>query len=240
MNKSLKLFLGISYITILFLFLLLIFSFIEISRLDDFLYYKELQAILEKTISDNLLINLFIFFIFCIIWVSLLGFGSPLLLISGILFGKWVGTFISVLSISFGALILYLIANFFFKNLVNSLFQKRFSKYIYLFKKNEFYYFLAFRLTGGLGIPFGFQNILPIIFNINKFNYFFASFLGFIPVFFIMNTIGAGLNKYVKLSENFSFINLIMSKEIYIPLGIFVFVLLIAGFVKKKIFDAKN
>ena len=76
------------------------------------------------------------------IWVSLLGFGSPFLLISGILFGKWIGTFISVLSISIGALILYSIANFFFKDLVHNLLEKRFSKYIHLFKKNEFNYFL--------------------------------------------------------------------------------------------------
>ncbi len=240
MSKSLKLFLGMSYIVILFLFLFLIFSFIEIERLNDFTYYKELQVILDKTVSSNLFVNLLIFFLFCIIWVSLLGFGSPILLISGILFGKWIGTFISVLSISTGALILYLIANFFFKDLVESLFQKRFSKYIHLFKKQEFNYFLAFRLAGGLGIPFGFQNILPIIFNVNKFNYFFASFLGFIPVFFIMNTLGAGLSEYIKQAENFSFINLMMSKEIYIPLIIFIIILFITGFIKRKIFDVKN
>jgi uncharacterized membrane protein YdjX (TVP38/TMEM64 family) len=240
MSKSLKLFLGMSYIVILFLFLFLIFSFIEIERLNDFSYYKELQVILDKTVSSNLFVNLLIFFLFCIIWVSLLGFGSPILLISGILFGKWIGTFISVLSISTGALILYLIANFFFKDLVESLFQKRFSKYIHLFKKQEFNYFLAFRLAGGLGIPFGFQNILPIIFNVNKFNYFFASFLGFIPVFFIMNTLGAGLSEYIKQAENFSFINLMMSKEIYIPLIIFIIILFITGFIKRKIFDIKN
>ena len=162
------------------------------------------------------------------------------MLISGILFGKWIGTFISVLSISTGALILYLIANFFFKDLVENVFQKRFSKYIHLFKKQEFNYFLAFRLAGGLGIPFGFQNILPIIFNVNKFNYFFASFLGFIPVFFIMNTLGAGLSEYIKQAENFSFINLMMSKEIYIPLIIFIIILFITGFIKRKIFDVKN
>ena len=115
MSRSLKLFFGISYIIILFIFLYLIFSNIQITRLDDFLYFKELQVILEKKISENLYINLILFLIFCIIWISLLGFGSPLLLISGILFGKWIGTFISVLSISVGALTLYSIANFFLK-----------------------------------------------------------------------------------------------------------------------------
>jgi len=240
MNKSLKLFLGISYIVILFLFLYLIFSYVEVTRLDDFSYYKELQSNLEKTIGKNLYTNLFIFFFFCLIWVSLLGFGSPLLLISGILFGKWIGTFISVLSISIGALILYSITSFFFKDLVFNLLEKKFSKYINLFRKNEFNYFLAFRLTGGLGIPFGLQNVLPVIFDIKKFNYFFASFLGFIPMFFIWNTIGSGLNEYIKQEDSFSFTNLLLNKEIYLPIILFVIIMLISAIIKKKIFGDRN
>jgi len=240
MSKSLKLFLGISYIIILFVFLYLIFSYVDITRLNDFLYYKELQIDLEKTIGKNLYINLLAFSLFCVVWVSLLGFGSPLLLISGILFGKWIGTFISLLSISIGALILYSITSFFFKDLVYNLLEKKFSKYIHLFRKNEFNYFLAFRLAGGLGIPFGLQNVLPVIFNIKKSNYFFASFLGFIPMFFIWNTIGAGLNEYIKQADNFSFINLLLNKEIYLPIIFFVIIMLISVMIKKKIFNDKN
>ena len=240
MSKSLKLFLGISYIIILFVFLYFIFSYVDVSRLDDFLYYKELQIDLEKTIGKNLYINLLAFFLFCVVWVSLLGFGSPLLLISGILFGKWIGTFISLLSISIGALILYSIASFFFKDLVYNLLEKRFSKYIYLFRKNEFNYFLAFRLAGGLGIPFGPQNVLPVIFNIKKSNYFFASFIGFIPMFFIWNTIGAGLNQYIKQADNFSFVSLLLNKEIYLPIIFFVIIMLISVIIKKRIFNDKN
>ena len=240
MSKSLKLFLGISYILILFFFLYLILSYVEVTRLNDFLYYKELQIDLEKTIGKNLYINLLIFFLFCVVWVSLLGFGSPLLLISGILFGKWIGTFISVLSISIGALILYSIASFFFKDLVFNLLEKKFVKYIHLFKKNEFNYFLIFRLTGGLGIPFGPQNVLPVIFNIKKSNYFFASFLGFIPIFFIWNTIGSGINEYIKQADNFSFVSLFLNKEIYLPIILFVIVMFISLIIKKKIFNDRN
>jgi len=240
MSKSLKLFLGISYIIILFVFLYFIFSYIEVTRLDDFLYYKELQIDLEKTIGKNLYINLLIFFFFSLVWVSLLGFGSPLLIISGILFGKWVGTFISVVSISIGALILYSIASFFFKDLVHNLLEKRFLKYIHFFRKNEFNYFLAFRLAGGLGIPFGPQNVLPVIFNIKKSNYFFASFLGFIPMFFIWNSIGSGLNEYIKQTDNFSFVSLFLNKEIYLPIILFVIIILISAIIKKKIFDDRN
>ena len=118
------------------------------------------------------------FFIFAVIWVALLGFGSPILIISGILFGQILGTLISVISISVGALLLYIIGNFFFSDLVKSILEKKFEKYIKLFQKNEFYYFFIYRFIGGLGVPFGLQNLIPVLFSMKKINYFLSSFLG--------------------------------------------------------------
>ena len=178
-----------------------------------------------------------IFFIFSIIWVVLLGFGSPILLLSGILFGKWVGTIISTISISVGALSLYIIASYFFTDLVNQILKEKFSKYIERFQKNEFYYFFAFRFAGGLGIPFFLQNVLPVIFKMKNTNYFFASFLGFIPGFFIWNTIGAGVNTFFKEADEFSIFNFILSDEIYIPVLIFIGLILSSLIVKKKFFN---
>ena len=240
MNKKLKLFLGISYLVILFIFLYCVSIKIEINRLNDFSYYKELQVNIDRFIGHKLYINLIIFFVFTIVWVALLGFGSPLLIISGILFGKWIGTAISVISISLGALTLYTITNFFFKDLINKILKERFSKYISLFKKNEFYYFFIFRLSGGLGIPFPLQNTLPVIFNVKKINYFFSSLLGFIPGAFIFNNIGFGINQFIKESDNFRFIDLILSKEIYLPILIFLIFLIISLIIKKKFFNVEN
>ena len=237
MGKNLKIFLGISYLLILFTFLYFIFSSIEINRLDDFSYYKELQSNLDIFISKNIFINLIYFFIFAVIWVALLGFGSPILIISGILFGQWLGTFISIFSISVGALILYSIGSFFFNDLLKSILEKKFEKYILLFQKNEFFYFLIFRFTGGLGIPFGLQNLIPVLFRMKKFNYFFATFFGLIPSFFIINTIGAGLNLFVKESESFSIIDLIFTRQIYLPILMFLCLMAISLIIKKKFFD---
>ena len=240
MSKKLKLFLGFSYLLILFAFLYFIFLQVEINRLNDFSYYKELQANLDVFIGKNLLINILIFFIFSVVWVILLGFGLPVLMVAGILFGKWIGTLVAVTSMALGALLLYMIANFFFKDLVNKLLKKKFSKYIKLFKKNEFFYFFIFRFTGGLALPFALQNVLPIIFNIKKMNNFFASFLGFIPGMFILVSVGSGLNKFIKDSDNFSFINFITNKEIYFPIIVFVTFIFISGIIKKKFFNATD
>ena len=240
MSKNLKIFLGVSYLILLFLFLYFIFAEIEIKRLDDFTYYKELQANLDTFISANIIINIFYFFIFSVIWVALLGFGSPILIISGILFGQIIGTLVSVFSISIGALILYSIGNFFFRDVVKAVLERKFVKYIQLFQKNEFFYFFVYRFVGGLGVPFGLQNLIPILFGMKKLNYFLASFLGFIPGFFIINTIGAGLNSYISQADNFSMIELILSPEIYLPILMFLALMIFSLILKKKFFDDQD
>ena len=240
MGKNLKIFLGVSYLILLFLFLYFIFTVIEINRLDDFTYYKELQSDLDTFISANVLINIFYFFIFAVIWVALLGFGSPILIISGILFGQIIGTIVSVFSISIGALILYSIGNFFFRDIVKVILEKKFEKYVQLFQKNEFFYFFIYRFVGGLGVPFGLQNLIPILFGMKKLNYFLASILGFIPGFFIINTVGAGLNTYISQAENFSMVDLILTTKIYIPILMFSLLMFFSIVLKKKFFDDTN
>ena len=240
MSKNFKLFLGFTYLLLLAVFLYFIFSNIQINRLNDFLYYKELQLGLENFISANFLINIIYFFIFAVAWVALLGFGSPILIFSGILFGKWIGTIISIISISIGALILYTIANFFFRDTVKKILDHKFKKYIQLFQKNEFYYFFLYRFIGGLGVPFFLQNIFPVLFNMKKKNYFFSSLFGFVPSFFIFNTIGAGLNNYIEKSENFSFLELVLLPEIYFPILMFIVLIIVSLLIKKKFFTDVN
>jgi len=237
MNKNIKVLLGSIYLIILITFLYFLLSKFDTSRISDFSYYKEIQINLKEIIGKNLIINLILFSVFSVIWVVLLGFGSPLLILSGILFGKWVGTIISTISISVGALSLYIIANYFFKDLVNQILKDKFEKYLERFQKNELYYFFAFRLAGGLGIPFFLQNVLPVIFKMKNHNYFFASFFGFIPIFFIWNTIGSGINKFIKEADEFNLISLILSKEIYLPLIIFIILILGSLIIKKKFFN---
>ena len=240
MSKNFKLFLGFIYLLLLAVFLYFIFSNIQINRLNDFLYYKELQLGLENFISANFLINIIYFFIFAVAWVALLGFGSPILIFSGILFGKWIGTIISIISISIGALILYIIANFFFRDTVKKILEQKFKKYIQLFQKNEFYYFFLYRFIGGLGAPFFLQNILPVLFDMKKKNYFFSSLFGFVPSFFVFNTIGAGLNNYIEKSENFSFLELVLLPEIYFPILMFIVLIIVSLLIKKKFFTDVN
>ena len=64
--------------------------------------------------------------------------------------------------------------------------------------------------------------------------------LGFIPGMFIMVSVGSGINKYVKESDNFSFSNLILSKDIYLPIILFIILALISLVIKKKFFNVRD
>ena len=236
MSKKFKIFLGFIYLLILVAFLYFIFSNIQIDRLNDFSYYKNLQLSIDKFITSNLIINILYFSIFTIIWVALLGFGSPITILSGILFGKWIGTIVSVISMSLGALALYSIASFFFSDIVKNILEQKFQRYIKLFQKNEFYYFFIYRFIGGLGVPFFLQNVFPILFNMKKINYFFSSLLGFVPGFFILNTIGAGLNIYIAKAENFNLFELMLTPDIYFPILMFVSLIILSTIIKKRFF----
>jgi hypothetical protein len=73
-----------------------------------------------------------------------------------------------------------------------------------------------------------------------KTNYFFASFFGFIPGFFILNTIGAGMNSYIEQAEYFNMIDLIITPEIYLPILMFAGLMIISLLIKKFFFDDTN
>ena len=74
--------------------------------------------------DSNLFLLSISFILFTIIWVLMLGFGSPIFLVGGFLFGKWFGTLIVTFSLTVGATILYIISNYMFKELIVYKFSK--------------------------------------------------------------------------------------------------------------------
>ena len=182
-EKKIKLFLGSAYILIVFVFLLIFFNNFSFQDFSSYELIKDNRDTLEQLKNRNIFISCVIFFFGTIIWSLLLGFGSPILLLSGFIFGKWFGSFRAVLSLSIGATLLYMFANYFLKDLVEEKFSKKFSNLNEKFKKNEFTFFLIYRFVGG--IPFFISNILPTLFNIKLKNFFFGSILGMFPQIFI-------------------------------------------------------
>tara|TARA_B100000780_G_C20952111_1_gene379851 strand:+ start:133 stop:795 length:663 start_codon:yes stop_codon:yes gene_type:complete len=216
-----------------------IFYFFDLRDLTDFNFFKDNQQILNDFKSKNIF-SLFIFFcIFSIIWITLLGFGMPLALLSGFIFGKWFGTIISAISFSLGATLLYYLANLFLKEIIKEKLSVKMEKFLKLFKKNEFLYFFLFRLTGG-GMPFPIQNVIPVIFNMKIKNYFSATLLGLIPGMFVLNSLGSGIGSYINKSDSIEMISLIKDREIYLPILIFILLLIVTFFINKFFLSEKK
>ena len=236
-EKKIKLFLGSAYILIVFVFLLIFFNNFSFQDFSSYELIRQNREALENIKNSNIFLSSIIFLIGTIVWVFLLGFGSPVFLVGGFIFGKWLGTLLVVFGLSIGATFLYIFANYFLKDLVEEKFSSRFSNFTEKFKKNEFVFFLIYRFVGG--IPFFISNILPTIFNVKVRNFFLGSIIGMTPQLFVGASLGAGLSKILEEnSEVPSVLELIFSPDIYLPiLGIIV--LVIIGFLLKKNFYAK-
>ena len=233
--KKFKIYLGILYVLLISTFLYFFFSKFTLQELSSYEFIKNNVDYFSNLKDKNFYTLLLTFFLFVVFWVLLLGFGSPVALASGFIFGKWIGTIIIATSLSVGSLLLYLIANFFFRDLVQQKLGNRMVFLKDLFKKNEFLYFLIYRFIGGL--PFFIHNTLPVIFNIKIVNYFFGTLLGMIPQLFIMVSIGSGLEKIIKTNNSPpSFFEIIASKDIYLPLIAFIAIVVISIFLKKKFY----
>ena len=224
-EKKIKLFLGSTYILIVFVFLLIFFNKFSFQDFSSYELIRENRNALEEIKNSNIFISSIIFLLGTIVWVLLLGFGSPVLLVGGFIFGKWLGTLLIVFGLSIGATLLYVFANYFFKDLVEKKFSSRFSNLTEKFKKNEFIFFLIYRFIGG--IPFFISNILPTIFNVKVRNFFLGSIIGMTPQLFVGASLGAGLSKILEEnSEVPTILDLIFTPDIYLPiLGIIILVL---------------
>tara|TARA_B100001540_G_C15609317_1_gene552299 strand:+ start:55 stop:810 length:756 start_codon:yes stop_codon:yes gene_type:complete len=233
-DKKIKLFLSIFYILILSIFLWVFFSHFTIEEITSYDFIKNNRNYLASLKEQNFFLLILLFFLVTIIWVLMLGFGLPIVLTSGFIFGTWVGSFIAVFSLTVGATLLYLFANFFLKNFIEQKFSKKFSSLSSKIRKNEFLFFVIYRFIGG--IPFQIQNILPVLFKVKLKNYFFGSIIGMFPQIFIWVSLGSGLEKIIDQNMKFpNFLDLIVKKDIYLPIIGFIILILI-GFIVKKFF----
>ena len=236
-EKKIKIFLGLTYLVIILAFLWFLFSNFSFSEISSYDFIKNNTNYFNKIKENNFFLVSLLFFVIAIIWVLFLGFGSPVFLISGFIFGKWIGSIYAVLSLTIGATLLYMFANYFLKDLIKEKFSKRFSNLNEKFKKNEFNFFLIYRFVGG--IPFFISNILPTIFNIKVRNFFFGSLFGMYPLIFVGTSLGSGLNKIIDNNlEPPTLTKLLLSSEIYIPILGFI-ILLVIGIMVKNFFYKK-
>ena len=230
--KKIKLFIGLFYIFAVVIFLYFLFSNFSLQEITSYEFIKNNRDYFYELRQSNVFLLGIIFILFSTLWVFAAGFGSPLALFAGFIFGKWFGLLFAVVGMTLGATLLYLFANFFLKEMIRDKFLNRFKKLEEKFRKSEFIYLLIYRFVGG--IPFQIQNVLPCIFDVKVYNFFWSTFLGIIPSLFIVISIGSGLEEIIDQNlEAPSMIDLLTSPSIYIPMIAFFALLGITIFFRK-------
>ena len=235
-TKKIKIFIGFFYLIVVCLFLYFFFSKFSLQDLTSYDFIKANQTYFFELKNSNLFLISTIFLLLTILWVfPFLGFGSPVALIGGFIFGKWIGTLIVVFGLSIGATFLYSFGNYFLKELIRDKFLKKSKNLEMKFKKSEFIYLLLYRFIGG--IPWQLSCLLPTIFNVKIKNFFFATLIGIIPQIFLAVSIGSGFEKIIdENSEVPSVMNIIFSEDIYVPILAFFGLILITIFLRKKFY----
>ena len=234
--KKTKIIIGLCYLTLVSFFLLMFFSKFSIDEITSYDFIKDNRLYFQELKNSNLFLVSIIFLIFTILWVfPFLGFGSPIALLGGFMFGKWLGTIIVVIGLSVGATFLYMFGNYFLKDLIREKFLNKYENLERRFKKSEFYYLLIYRFIGG--IPWQLSCILPTIFNVKTVNFFFASLIGIVPQIFLAVSIGSGLEKIIDQNSELPKIReVIFSPEIYIPIVAFFSLVLTTIFLRKSFY----
>ena len=226
--KNIKIIIGLFYLILLFIFLYFFFSKFTLEEITTYKFIQTNREYLINLKESNTILASFIFITITIIWIFLLGFGSPVALSAGFIFGKWLGLLLVASAMTIGATLLYIFGNYFFKNIIKE-------KFWHKFKKNEFIFFLIYRFVGG--IPFQIANLLPILFKVRIENYFFGTFIGIIPQAFIITSLGSGIEKIIKNNDSVpSVFELLTSSEIYLPILGFIFLIILTFIIKKIIY----
>jgi len=234
-SKKVKITLGLFYLTVVSSFLYFFLSKFTLEELTSYEFIKDNRDYFFGLKQTNLFIISLMFLLSTVVWVVMAGFGSPVALLAGFIFGKWLGTFIVAIGLTIGATILYMLGNYFFKEVIKEKFLDRFKNLEIKFKKSEFIYLLIYRFIGG--IPFALSNVLPCIFNVKVSNFFWATLIGLTPQLFLVVSIGSGLEKIIEQNlETPKITELLFSPDIYIPLSIFVILLVVTFFFRKLLY----
>ena len=234
-SSNFKIYLGSVYLIVLFTAIYFFWSNFDLKDLTSYEFIKENRETILEYKDNNIFFLTIIFFIITIFLNLLL---TPMLiptLIIGFIFGKWLGTLILIFGNTLGGFLLYRLAKTFFSDLIEKKFRTKFSKFIDFFNRNDILYFMCFRFMGGGGTPFPIQNVLPVLFNMSTKNYIIATFLGIVPTTFVTVALGSGIEKIIDQNAELSFVSVIQSPEIYLPILGF-FIILVFGVIIKKFF----
>jgi uncharacterized membrane protein YdjX (TVP38/TMEM64 family) len=232
-TKKIKIVIGLIYLVVLSVFLYFLFQNFNFEDIRSIKVIQSNKDQLNIVKENNLILLISIFFLIVVLWTVFLGFGTPIALVGGFIFGKWIGTIIVTTALSIGALCLYTFAKYFLYGFLKENLFTKYKNLNLMFQKKQLLVMILFRFVGL--VPFFLANLLPVIFNINAKNYLIGTFVGILPAIFIMVSLGSGFSDAIYSFDEFpSLLSLIALPEIYFPLIGFFFILVLSLALKRK------
>ncbi len=223
-------------LTILFTLIFFVILWITYFLNKDFFQLKTLffnLEIIQNFISENFLISILVFSIlYSLLIICNFPFASLLSMINGFLFGTWIGGSISIIGGTIGAFGIFLIAKFFFLDLIKKNFLSKYSFIENYFNKNDLELMILIRIIPG--VPFFIQNLILAGIGADNKKFFFTTLFGLAPWSFIFGSIGQGLEEIFINKTELSF-SLVAEPEYLIPIG-FIALLIVTVIIFKKKF----
>ena len=125
-GKKIKLYIGLFYALFVGMFLYYFFSKFSLQEISSYDFIKNNRNYFLEMRQSNLFLTSVLFILFSCIWVFAAGFGSPIALFAGFIFGQWLGLALLIFGMTIGATGLYIFANFFLKEIIRDKFLSKF------------------------------------------------------------------------------------------------------------------
>ncbi len=195
-------------------------------------FFSNLE-IIQNFILQNFFVSIFIFTVsYSFLIMCNFPFASLLSMINGFLFGTWIGGAISIIGGTIGAFCIFLIAKFFFLDLIKRKFLNKYSGIENNFNKNDLELMLLIRIIPA--VPFFIQNLILAGLGANNKKFFYTTLIGLAPWSFIFGSIGQGLEE-IFMNKNKLTFALIAQPEYIAPLSIIALLIIFILIFKNKI-----
>ena len=181
---------------------------------------------LNYTYSISIFVVLYGFLILCNFPMA-----SLLSMISGFLFGTWIGGLIAIVGGTLGAFGIFIIAKYFFSDFIKKNILNKYSYIENYFKKNDLELMLLIRIIPA--VPFFAQNLILAGLGASNKKFFYTTLLGLAPWSFIFGSIGQGLEEIFVNQTEITF-SLVAQPEYLIPIGAIASLVILIILFKKR------
>ena len=178
---------------------------------------RDNREMLRGFVSDNLLVAVVTVIL---VYAFLVGISFPgawiLTVVSGFLFGGFLGAGAAVIGATLGATAIFLAARYAIGDALSQKAGPYMQKFEAGLKENELSYLFILRLVPIF--PFFIVNIVPALFNVKIRNYVISTFFGIMPGALVYAGLGNSINTLFETGEDVKFSGLMTQPSVLIPI----------------------